>query len=174
MDERRTGKRTKAPAISLRNLSSDPRVPHLRRSRVPNGAPQSRAKSRAHSRYQLPRPGRTRLELAFGIVSAESQGWKGSAPQSSGAAQRDTERTYRVYRTSSRKHRPRVFEPPPQRGGAKPPAVPARARCCRSCHSVPCSQAHVVILGRLRSHLLQALGAQMAGRRLPLFVLRWI
>lgn len=52
--------------------------------------------------------------------------------------------------------------------------VPARAWCSRPRQSTPCSWAHVAILGRLRSHLLQALGAQMAGRRLPLSVLRWI
>lgn len=36
-------------------------------------------------------------------------------------------RASRTDRTTSRKHRPDVFQPPPQREGAKPPGVPARA-----------------------------------------------
>ena len=69
-----------------------------------------------------------------------------------------------------RRHRPRVSPPSAEK---EPPTAPAQRGVLVPFALSLCSWAHVVILGQLRSRLLQATGTQMAWDTLMVSASRW-
>lgn len=100
------------------------------------------------------------------LPRAWGQGREGTVPRSPGDRPWGNDTTPTAAGPPPRSRRP-YFSPAL---AEKPPATVQPIRC--SCSL--CPWAHMVILGRLRSHLLPAMGAQMAWDTLAVSVFRWL